>query len=40
MLKERMARLEGETSNELFETLAEWDATLNHLRGDHPQASP
>lgn len=35
-----MARLEGETSNELFEVLADWDRTLRHLRADDSQVPP
>ena len=29
-----LARLDGETSNELFETLTEWNTQLEHLKSD------
>lgn len=31
-----MARLDGETSNELFEVLADWNTQLEHLRRKPP----
>jgi hypothetical protein len=36
----QMARLDGETSNELFETLAEWNAVLEHRKPSGFQVPP
>ncbi len=35
--KKEMARLDGATSNELFEVLADWNTHLEHLKADKPR---
>ncbi len=35
-----MADLEGETSNSIFETLADWEAQLKHLEYDIMEPGP
>jgi hypothetical protein len=35
-----LARLDDETSNQLFEVLSDWDAQLKHLRSHDPQVPP
>ncbi len=36
----KMARLEGETSNDLFETLEDWNAILEQLTPQYDEVSP
>jgi len=38
--KNKMARLEGETSNDLFETLEDWNAILEQLTPQYDEVSP
>lgn len=35
-----MAHLDGDTSNELFEVLADWNTQLEHLRSNDPPVPP
>lgn len=36
----KMARLDGETSNQLFEVLVDWNTQLEHLRPGKPLVPP
>ncbi len=40
MQNSEMARLDGETSNQLFEVLSDWNAQLEHLRFNEPPVPP